>query len=213
MNVKGKTIKQIMNIDLDTFNNLKESELRAYTSRLVSAGNKRIRRLLEAGYNSPAIQGLGKEKKFSTILGKETSRRQRVNKLRETFASVRNFLTRETSTIKGYKQYANRTMERIANELNMSKEDVKSKLDVNKLFELHHKAQSKGLISSYRHSKGSMQGRDVIAEILMDNPNVTEDTLMDWLENQYEELNADEEESEDETEEKPLWWIWINISI
>ena len=213
MNVKGKTIKQIMNIDLDTFNKLKESELRAYTSRLVSAGNKRIRRLLEAGYNSPAIQGLGKEKKFSTILGKETSRRQRVNKLRETFASVRNFLTRETSTIKGYKQYANRTMERIANELNMSKEDVKSKLDVNKLFELHHKAQSKGLISSYRHSKGSMQGRDVIAEILMDNPNVTEDTLMDWLENQYEELNADEEESEDETEEKPLWWIWINISI
>ena len=204
MNVKGKTIKQIMNIDLDTFNKLKESELRAYTSRLVSAGNKRIRRLLEAGYNSPAIQGLGKEKKFSTILGKETSRRQRVNKLRETFASVRNFLTRETSTIKGYKQYANRTMERIANELNMSKEDVKSKLDVNKLFELHHKAQSKGLISSYRHSKGSMQGRDVIAEILMDNPNVTEDTLMDWLENQYEELNADEEESEDETEEKTL---------
>ena len=45
MNVKGLKVKDIMNIDLDTFNNLNESELRAITSRLVSASNKRIRRL------------------------------------------------------------------------------------------------------------------------------------------------------------------------
>ena len=45
MNVKGLKISDILNIDLETFNKLNEKELRALTSRLVSAGNKRIRRL------------------------------------------------------------------------------------------------------------------------------------------------------------------------
>ena len=204
MNVKGLKIKDIMNIDLDTFNNLKESELRAYTSRLVSASNKRIRRLIESGYNSPALQGLGKDKKFSTILPKDVSKENRVNKLRHIFSEVRRFLTRETSTIGGFKDYSERTMDRIASELNMTKDDLKSKLDVNRLFELHHKAQKKGLISSYRHSAGSLQGRDVIAEILIDNPNADTNTIMNWLEEQYEDLNADQEESEDETKETRL---------
>lgn len=204
MNVKGLKIKDIMNIDLDTFNNLKESELRAYTSRLVSASNKRIRRLVESGYNSPALQGLGKDKKFSTILPKDVNKENRVNKLRHIFSEVRRFLTRETSTIGGFKDYSERTMDRIASELRMTKDDLKSKLDVNRLFELHHKAQDKGLISSYRHSAGSLQGRDVIAEILIDNPNADNDTIINWLEEQYEDLNADQEESEDETKETRL---------
>ena len=204
MKVKGLSIKDIMNIDLNTFNNLKESDLRAFTSRLVSAGNKRIRRLSQKGLNSPALQGLGKDKYFSTILPKDVNKQNRVNKLRNIFSEVRRFLTRETSTISGFKSYSKRTMQRIASELNISEKELKSKLDVNRLFELHHKAQDKGLISSYRHSAGSLQGRDVIAEILIDNPNADNDTIINWLEEQYEDLNADQEESEDETKETRL---------
>ena len=66
MNVKGLKITDILDIDLDTFNNLNEKELRALTSRLVSAGNKRIRRLEKHDINSPAMQSLGNEKVFST---------------------------------------------------------------------------------------------------------------------------------------------------
>ena len=55
MNVKGLKISDILDIDLDSFNRLNEKELRALTSRLVSAGNKRIRRLQKYEINSRHI--------------------------------------------------------------------------------------------------------------------------------------------------------------
>ena len=204
MNVKGLKITDILDIDLDAFNRLNEKELRAITSRLVSASNKRIRRLQEHDINSPAIQSLGKEKSFSTKLPQDTSKQQRVNKLRSEFARARSFLTSETSTIGGYKKFVKRTKERIAKELNMTTKDVDSRLNVGRLFDLLHKAQEKGIVSSYRGSKGSLQARNIIAEILIDNPDVDEDTLMDWLEEQSDELYEDQEELEDETEEFDL---------
>lgn len=204
MNVKGLKISDILDIDLDAFNRLNEKELRAVTSRLVSAGNKRIRRLAEHDINSPAMQGLGSEKAFSTKLPKNTSNQQRVNKLRSEFARARSFLTSETSTIGGYKKFVKRTRQRIADELNIPEKVVSKKLNIGKMFDLLHKAQEKGLVSSYRGSKGSLQARNIIAEIMIDNPDVNEDTLMDWLEEQADELYEDEEELEDETEEFDL---------
>ena len=105
MNVKGLSIQQIMNIDLNTFNSLKESDLRHITSRLVSAGNKRIRRLEKLDINSPAYQSLGNNKKFSTKLDTSVSSQQRVNRLRPEFSRIRSFLTSKTSTARGYQQW------------------------------------------------------------------------------------------------------------
>lgn len=204
MNVKGLKITDILDIDLDAFNRLNEKELRAITSRLVSASNKRIRRLQEHDINSPAIQSLGKEKSFSTKLPQDTSKQQRVNKLRSEFARARSFLTSETSTIGGYKKFVKRTKERIAKELNMTTKDVDSRLNVGRLFDLLHKAQEKGIVSSYRGSKGSLQARNIIAEVLVDNPDVDPDYIMDWLEEQTDEYYEDQEELEDETEEFDL---------
>lgn len=204
MNVKGLKIVDILNIDLDTFNKLNEKELRTLTSRLVSAGNKRIRRLEEHDINSPAIQGLGKDNSFSIILPKNIKPEQRVNKLREEFARARSFLTSETSTIGGYKKFVKRTKQRIASELHLTYKTVDEKLNVGRMFDLLHKAQEKGLVSSYRGSKGSIQARNIIAEILLDKPDVNEDTLMNWLEEQSDELYESQEEVEDETEESDL---------
>lgn len=202
MNVKGLTILEILDIDLDAFNKLNESELRAITSRLVSAGNKRIRRLEKHNINAPALQGLGKEKRFTTKLQKGTPKQQRVNKLRAEFSRARSFLTSETSTIKGYKNFQERTYERIHKETNIPKDFLRK--HGNKLFDLLHKAQQKGIVSSYRGSKGSMQARNTIAEILMDNPDVNEDTLMEWLEEQSIEDYEDNEKPNDETEETTI---------
>ncbi|WP_407416492.1 hypothetical protein [Methanobrevibacter sp.] len=199
MNVKGLKINDILNIDLDTFNNLNESQLRAITSRLVSAGNKRIRRLEEHNINSPALQGLGKNNRFSTKLSSDVKKGNQTNKLREEFARARSFLVAETSTIKGFNKYKERTYERLSKEMHIPKESLKDILDVNKLFEIHHKLQQKGLISSYAHSKGSIQGRNQIAEMLLSNPNLTAEEIERWYEENYEEVNKDQEETENET--------------
>ena len=204
MNVKGLKITDILDIDLDTFNNLNEKELRALTSRLVSAGNKRIRRLQKHDINSPAMQSLGNEKVFSTKLSKDTSKQQRVNKLRAEFSRARSFLTSETSTISGYKKFKKRTIKKIASDLNMPEKVVEKTLDVNRLYDLLHKAQQKGLVSSYRGSRGSIQARNIIAEILIDKPNIDENNLMEFLEETQEYYYEDQEELEDETEEFDL---------
>ena len=207
MNVKGLKITDIMDIDLDTFNRLNESQLRSITSRLVSAGNKRIRRLQSKNINAPALQGLGKEKTFSTKLSSEVSKQQRINKLRSEFARARTFLASETSTIKGYKKFVRKTKQRIASELRMSVKDVDQKLNIGKMFDILHKAQESGLVSSYRGSKGSEQARNIIAEILIDNPDASEEDIMDWLQEQSNELYEEQEELEefeDDTEEFDL---------
>ena len=92
----------------------------------------------------------------------------------------------------------------IAKELNIPEKTLEQKLNVGRLFDLLHKAQERGIVSSYRGSKGSEQARNIIAEILIDNPNANEDTIMDWLEEQSDELYEEQEELEDETEESEL---------
>ena len=200
MNVKGLSITEIMDIDLDAFNRLSESDLRHLTSRLVSAGNKRIRRLSAKGINAPAMQGLGKERSFSTRLPKGTSRQQRVNRLRAEFSRARSFLSSETSTVKGYKAFAKRTKERIASELGLDMGTLDAKLDVNRLFEILHKAQERGLVSSYRGSKGSDQARAIIADLLIERPDIDEEELMARLEREADRLYEEQELNEDETE-------------
>lgn len=209
MNVKGLSIKDILNIDLDTFNNMSESDLRHITSRLVSASNKRIRRLKSHDINSPALRGMGDLEQFSTKLDPNISNQQRVNQLRHTFSQMRSFLTSETSTISGYKKYSDRIMQAIAESMKTDKRTLEEKLGkdgINKLFNLHHWAQEKGYISSYRKSKGSMQGRDVIADILIDNPNATEEDIKQWFEETAERIYEEQEKDDldDETEESEL---------
>ena len=210
MNVKGLKISDIINIDLDTFNNLSESDLRKITSRLVSASNKRIRRLKEHDINSPALRGMGDMESFSTKLDENISPQQRVNQLRHTFSQMRSFLTSETSTIKGYKKYSDRITDAIANSMKIEKKTLEEKLGkdgINKLFRIHHWAQEHGYISSYRGSQGSKQSRNVIADILIDNPNADEETIKRWFEETADKLYKEEEKKnqiEDETEESDL---------
>ena len=203
MDVKGLKISDIINIDLDAFNKLNESELRHLTSRLVSASNKRIRRLEKHQINSPAYRQLGTDKAFSTKLPKGTSKQQRVNKLRSEFARARGFLTAETSTIGGYRSFVDRTEQRIADELDIPKNTVHAKLDVDRLFDTLHDAQKKGLIISYRGSDGSVQARNFIAEKLIEKPDIGSEELMDWLKGKMDAYyeKKQQEEIEDETEE------------
>ena len=203
MKVKGLSIQQIMNIDLNTFNSLKESDLRHITSRLVSAGNKRIRRLEKLDINSPAYQSLGDNKRFSTKLDTNVSSQQRVNRLRQEFSRIRSFLTAKTSTARGYQSFKKETFKRLSRELNMSEKTLKKNLDIDRLFKLHHEMQKNGIIPSYRGSQGSLQARNMIADILVRNPNMTNDELKDYFENAFDEWYEQQEleDIKDETDE------------
>lgn len=201
IDVSGMSISDIMNIDINTFNKLGESDLRRITSRLVSAGNKRIRRLESAGITSPAYSSLGTSgNKFSTKLPKGISATQRVNALRQEFSRTRGFLSMKTSTISGYNEYIKEMKEEISESTGLSKKDLKG-VDLGKAFATLHKLQQSGKIpvnntGTKGGSKGSIHARNYIISQMVENPTISEEDLMKETQEDYNDYYDETEEAE-----------------
>lgn len=108
MNVKGLKISDIVSMDWEQLNKLSSSDLKSLTNRLVSASNKRIRRLekTERGKSSFAYQSVEERgRKFST-------RGKNVNQLKQEFKLAKQFLGYKTSTVKGWKEYRTKVEQR-----------------------------------------------------------------------------------------------------
>lgn len=196
IDVTGLSIGDIMNIDIDTFNKLGSQDLRRITSRLVSAGNKRIRALEKKGISSPALRSLGETQKFSVKMPKGLDKQQIANKLRQEYSRVRSFLSKKTSTIRGYNEYVKDVKEEISKSIGKPVKDV----NVSKAFNILHKMQESGRIpvnttGSKGGSKGSIHARDFIIEKLIENPEISEDALIKSKQEDYE--NYYEEETEE----------------
>ena len=101
MNIKGLKISDIMDLSWERLNNLTLKEMRQLTGRLVSASNKRIRRLSTAkrGTSSFAYQYIEERGKTFSTRGKD------INQLRTEFKTAKQFLSMKTSTIKGWNKY------------------------------------------------------------------------------------------------------------
>ena len=95
--VTGLTVEDILNLDV---NSLGEKDLRAVATRLVSASNKRIRRLAKAsgGKFSPAYARIEKMGRMFSVKGKD------ISGLRAEMAQMRSFMKLKTSTVKGWKK-------------------------------------------------------------------------------------------------------------
>ena len=95
--VTGLTVEDILNMDVNT---LGEKDLRAVATRLVSASNKRIRRLAKAsgGKFSPAYARIEKMGRMFSVKGKD------ISGLRAEMAQMRSFMRLKTSTVKGWKK-------------------------------------------------------------------------------------------------------------
>ena len=95
--VTGITVEDILNLDV---NSLGEKDLRAVATRLVSASNKRIRRLAKAsgGKFSPAYARVEKMGRMFSVKGKD------ISGLRAEMAQMRSFMKLKTSTVKGWKK-------------------------------------------------------------------------------------------------------------
>ena len=93
--VSGLSVKKILSMDVSEFNKLNKRDLQKITGRLVSAGNKRLRRAEQAGVTSPAFAFIRDNGGFFSTKDKN------INQLRSEFVRAKNFLESETGTIKG----------------------------------------------------------------------------------------------------------------
>lgn len=196
IDVTGLSINDIMDIDIDTFNKLGERDLRAITSRLVSASNKRIRAMEKRGIQSPAIRSLGSDGTFSTKLSPNISKSQRVNKLRSEFSRARNFLQMKTSTMKGYRSYE----KQVRDEFRKSTGRTPSSSDIGRIFGILHRLQQSGVVAG-RGTIGSEQARQMITDIMLDNPDLSDDEVMERVYNDYNEYYEEEPDTQFEFKE------------
>lgn len=126
--VSGKSIQDIIYMDIDTFNRLNTKDLRKVVGRLVSAGNKRLRSFERAGEKSPATRHIYNTGGAFSTKGKD------LNALRSEYMRARNFLRSETGTRRGWKSVQKRTIEEL------SKQGVKLTLEqFNDMWETYEK--------------------------------------------------------------------------
>lgn len=105
--IAGKSIKDLLAMDLKEFNRLNRKDLADVVGRLVSAGNKRYRRLVEAGKITPAVEKLRKSGGVLSAKGKN------LNELRKEFSRAKSFLQDQTSTKRGYEKVKKETSKKL----------------------------------------------------------------------------------------------------
>lgn len=121
--VSGMTLQSIIDIDPTHIKNLSRKSLAELTSRLVSASNKRLRRLEKRGieiyspaYKARVKEGSEKAERFS-VKGKS------YNALQREFAKAKQFLTeKKTSTIAGTLRAQREMEERIGHHFETKEE-------------------------------------------------------------------------------------------
>ena len=193
MDVTGLSIKDIINMDWEDVAKLTRKELATLTSRLVSASNKRLRRLEKSDYigESPAYRSVRArtgDTRFS-VKGKSHGQIER------TFKEAKHFLTLKTSTLSGYKSVLKNVRETINTKIGRRVTDM----DVSKLFNTLHKAQELGLVDK-RGSKGSELAVGFIIDMLERNPDKSVDDMLsdfdEYASNLYEEEFTDDDEDD-----------------
>lgn len=191
MNIKGLSIEDIMNMDWDRLNRLSDTEMRQLTSRLVSASNKRIRRLEKTsrGTSSLAYQTVELRGRDFSVRGKN------INQVRNEFKITKHFLQMKTSTVKGWKKYRSQIEERTGyategESLNWGEPTWKKYWKVYRRFdEIHHGEYKKG--DSDRIQK-------MLTEIMDKNDKRrSADTFQKLIEDEYKNMYESDEDNED----------------
>lgn len=105
---KQTSVKQILNMSSKQISKLSDAELRKMVVIANSAANKRIKRAESAGLTSGVIDRAKKNGKFS-VKGVQN----RVQ-LENAFTNVRNFLSKQTSTVAGIKKQQRKMFKNLA---------------------------------------------------------------------------------------------------
>lgn len=184
--VTGKSVKELSNLGYENIKSMGEKDLARIVTRMVSPANKRIRRFEKAGITSPAVMKLGTDFKFSVVF-ENIKPEERRGKLLNLYNRLANFLNAETSTITGEKKYRKRQIQQVESAIGRKI----SKGEMNKAFSILHKAQERGMVDANRGSAGSLQAREIIFDILNDDIDLDEDSILERLDNEYQEWNEE----------------------
>lgn len=183
--VTGLTVENILNLDVNT---LGEKDLRAVATRLVSAANKRIRRLAKTpgGKFSPAYARIEKQGRMFSVKGKD------ISGLRAEMAQMRSFMRLKTSTVTGWKRVRKYMSARFGGRM--------SDAQMNQFWTVYRKLEESmgGVIGSVFDSN-KIQSM-LYDEISSDEP---EDDIIEKMirkmDEEYDKIMQEDEEDESET--------------
>lgn len=110
--LKGKSIEELANLDLDVFLGMKRDEMARTVTRLSSAANKRLRGLEKLDIESPALKSVQKSGgRFTTI--DKGGKPKNLNQLRSEYMRVTKFLKMQTSSRRSFKRVSKEVRERL----------------------------------------------------------------------------------------------------
>lgn len=101
VNLKGVSIDKLTNLSATQIKQYDRKNLAKIVTKLSSAANKRVKKLDEHGYNTPALRKASKGGHFG-------AKGKNLKQLRSEYKRVSSFLKSETSTVRGYKSFLNR---------------------------------------------------------------------------------------------------------
>lgn len=198
LNVKGLSIDDIMNKDWNDLAKLNLADLKALTQRLVSASNKRLKRLESSnvGDYSGALQ---RRKKSN---GRFSTKGKNINELRSEFRKAKNFLQSKTSTIAGTRKTINTISKKITGSGLGEVKGFKSARTYKRFWNIYHQLEQtqSGLISI---TVGSAEAQKIVYDAMKKNRSNTGaiQEVNNRLDELYEDLaskyNFDDEEEED----------------
>ena len=90
---RSNSLSQILDLPLEKIMSMSRRELAQTTSKLASAGNKRLKRFSQRNITTPATEYIKKHGGKFSVAGKN------VFELREEFQRVKGFLESETATV------------------------------------------------------------------------------------------------------------------
>lgn len=204
-NVSGRSVEELLNLDKETFNNLTPKDLRAITSRLVSAVNKRIRRLeafanKEGGIEIPSLRSLSKRgiRQFSI---KNASDEDVIT----TYANIKDFMNFETSSITNYKKLRKEIDKKVSEATGFDYANL-PKNEKDEIWNLYATLRETNHGIMYEEENGnyrqkSTNGIVVQAIYSMMNSPLTKDQILDKLNDLVETMYAKDKTDEEIKEE------------
>lgn len=181
--VSGLTISDIMQMSESKFKSYSISDQRKIVSRLVSAGNKRVRTFERAGKTSPAILELMESGGKLSTRGKTTT-----GELIKEMTRARVFLRQKISTLREWRKVEKKVKEGFEKKgVNLEPEQVSDIMSImDKVFEYmgYSTAAKYRIASKAQVMLNQMKSPDEIVEYLTNNlEEIYKETQQDYAEN------------------------------
>lgn len=205
--VNGLSIKDILDIPLSKLVSLSRADLARVTSRLVSAGNKRLRRFEKSGISTPASAYIDRNG------GKFSTKNKNIYELREEFQRIKGFLGSETSTVRGYRRWEDKVSTTLEKEAgidygSLTEEQKRvfwkayTKLEETDQANVHGAKYSQSLNTIYTAVKGGLNDDNIDAFVKELDTKQYDESAIDFLSEENNPFNLVSENPE--TSENPF---------